>query len=218
MKIAVLSCDKNDETFEPFHHCMEKYWPNHPEVVYFTETALNPYYRTITIPHDLQHWTGAVRKFLELLDDEIMLIMVDDCFIRQPVDVKRIEYAAEHLVGNTACFNFEKSFDENDEVTALEGFMKRPHGSKYEVSIMCGLWNKAKLMKVLEPESDPWEVEFAQNNCGFDYYINSGDYIIDWGYRTYIPTNIFRGKWCRNVISFFEKEGIAVDYSKKGFR
>ena len=28
MKIFVCSCDKDDDLFEPFHHCIEKYYPN----------------------------------------------------------------------------------------------------------------------------------------------------------------------------------------------
>ena len=82
---------------------------------------------------------------------------------------------------------------------------------------MCGLWNKEKLIQVLEPESDPWEVEYRQNTCDYDYYTNSGDYIIDWGYQYGQPAGIFKGKWCREVIPFFEAEGISMNYSKKGF-
>lgn len=47
MKILVCSCDKNVDLFLPFHHCMEKYWPTHPEIIYSTESVDNPYYRTV---------------------------------------------------------------------------------------------------------------------------------------------------------------------------
>lgn len=217
MKILVLSCDKNEDTFEPFHHCMEKYYPDHPEVIYKTETRQNPYYKTICKNYPLDNWTTGVRETLEEIDDNEILVMIDDCFIRNRVDTERIEYARKHLQGNIAMFNFEKSFDTNDEETELEGFKKRKHGSAYEVSIMCGLWNKEKLIKVLEGKYTPWEVEGNQNNCNYEYYINSGEYIIDWGYVTYIFTGICKGKWCRNIVPFFEQEGIVVDYEKRGF-
>jgi hypothetical protein len=218
MKIAVLSCDKNDEVFEAFHHCMEKYWPNHPEVIYFTETITNPYYKTIAIERPIEKWTKGLRQFLNQIDDNQILIMMDDCFIRKPVDVDRIQYASNCLSGNIACFNFELSFDRTDEESGLIGFKKRRHGSDYEVSLMCGLWDKEKLLNVISKDTSPWQVEFDQNNCGYDYYINSGNYIIDWGYRTWNPCNIFKGKWCRDIIPFFEAENIEVDYTKKGFR
>lgn len=217
MKILVLSCDKNDDTFEAFYHCMEKYWPKHPEVIYITETIMNPYYKTLCKNYPLEKWTNRIRECIEQIDDEQILLMIDDCFIRQPVDKKRIQYASKNLKGNIAMFNFEKSWDDKDEVTALEGFKKRPHGAEYELSIMCGLWQKKALLDILEGEYNPWEVEGRQDTKGYDYYINSGEYIIDWGYETFIFTGICKGKWCRNVIPFFEKEGIKIDYERRGF-
>lgn len=217
MKILVLSCDKNEDTFEAFHHCMEKYYPNHPEVIYATETIKNPYYKTICKNYPLEQWTKRIRETLEEIDDEQILIIIDDCFIRNNVDEERIKYASNNLKGNIAMFNFEKSFDANDEETNLKGFKKRQHNSAYEVSIMCGLWDKNKLIDILQGDHNPWEVEGIQNNCGYDFYINSGDYIIDWGYKTFIFTGICKGKWCRNIIPFFEKEDIKINYEKRGF-
>lgn len=218
MKIFVCSCDKNKDIFYAFHHCMEKYWPDHPEVIYKTETIQNPYYKTISVKCDILKWTKGIRKALSEIDDDKILLIIDDCFIRRPVDILRIDYAIEHLTGNIACFNFEKSFDPLDEETDLIGFKKRKHGSEYEVSLMCGLWDKNKLLKVIKPDSNPWDVEYNQNNCGFDYYINSGDYIIDWGYKTWNPTGLVKGEWCKNIIPFFESEGIEMDYSIRGFK
>lgn len=217
MVILVASCDKNTETFDAFHHCIEKYWSNHPEIIYATETEINPYYKTITHDIPLENWTKRIRMTLNDIDDEQILFMIDDCFIRDYVDTGRIEYLKDKLRGNIAVFNFEKSFDSNDIETDIIGFKKRQHNSVYEVSLMCGLWQKDKLLKVLEKDCNPWQIEGEQNNYGFDYYINTADYIIDWGYRTFIPSGIFKGRWCKEVIDFFEKENIEVDYSKKGF-
>lgn len=219
MIILVLSCDKNTETFEAFHHCMEKYWQKHPTIIYYTESVQNPFYRTISVAHELWQWTKGVKEVLKKIKDEQVLIMVDDCFIRRQVDTLRVDEAETILANNEniAMLNFEQSWDPADEVTEYPGWKRRTHGSRYEVSIMCGLWNREKLIQVLEPESDPWEVEYRQNTCDYDYYTNSGDYIIDWGYRYGQPAGIFKGKWCREIISFFETEGISMDYSKKGF-
>lgn len=217
MKILVLSCDKNEDLWFPFHHCIEKYWEEHPEIIYATESKINPYYKTICHNEPLERWTKRIRKTLKDISDDKILIIMDDYFIRQKVDIKRIKYVNKHLKNNIACFYFEKSFDNNDENTPYKDFKKRQHGSNYEVSINCGLWQKDKLINVLERDTNPWDIELNQNNKGYDYYINSGDYIIDWGYVTYIWTGICRGKWCRNVVPFFEKEGIKINYERRGF-
>lgn len=217
MKVLVLSCDKDEDIFEAFHHCIEKYWVNHPEIIYATETKQNPYYKTICSDYPLEKWTKRIRETLEKIDDDQVLVMMDDCFVRNPVDTIRIKYLSQELKGNIATFCFEKSWDKNDEKTSIIGMKKRKPGSPYEVCINCGLWQKDKLIDVLSRDSDPWDVEINQDNRGYDYYINSGDYIIDWGYITWKPTGLFKGKWCKNVIPFFEKEGIEIDYGKRGF-
>lgn len=208
MIIAVLSCDKNEDTFLPFCHFMERYYSNHPEIIYFTDGIINPFYKTIPVKRTLEKWTKGFREFLNQIDDEQILLMIDDCFIRKPVDVERIEYASEHLNGNIALMNFEKSWDVNDEPTDLIGWKKRKHGSEFEVSLLCGLWQKEKLLKVVERDCSPWEIELEQDNCGFDYYINSGDYIIDWGYKTFQPVGKVKGKWTKETVEFLKRNGL----------
>ena len=219
MKLIVLSCSKNEELFAPFHHCLEKYYPNHPEVVYFTDGIMNPYYKTIPVGIGIGQWTYGFRRFLKMIDDDYVLLMIDDCFIRKPVDEKRIRKAKLilDLEPNLACLNFEKHWDKDDEGTIYHDWLKRKHGSRFEVSLMCGLWDKEKLLKVVDRDCSPWTIEEEQDSKGYDYFINADDYIIDWGYRTFKPCNIVKGKWTRECKEFLDKEGLIVDYSKKGF-
>lgn len=214
--IVVFSCDNNQDLWFPFYYCMEKYWPNHPRIVYKTERIKNPYYETISTNYPLNEWTKGIREALKDINEPI-LFMADDCFIRKPVDEDRIEDALELLKKpNTACVNFEKSFDENDEEVE-KGFKKRSKGALYEVSVMCGLWNKDALMKVLEDDLSPWDLELLNDGKGFNFYINGGDFIIDWGYEPWQYAGIMKGKWCREAKYFFDNEGITIDYDKRGF-
>ena len=217
MKILVLSCDKDEDLFYPFRYCIEKYYPNHSEIIYSTETIKNPYYKTICKNYPLEQWTRRIRETLKEIPDNKILLMMDDIFIRKPVDTKRIDYARDNLKGNIAMFNFEKVFNTEDKESGLEGFKIRQKGSEYELSLMCGLWDKDKLIHILEKDSDPWDVEYNQDTKGYDYYINSGNYIIDWGYETFKPVGVTKGKWAREVVDFFKKEGIKIDYEKRGF-
>ena len=212
MKIIVLSCSKNEDTFLPFCHFMERYYPNHPEVVYFTNGINNPFYKTIPIETELDKWTKGFREFLNQIRDKQVLLMIDDCFIRRQVDMKRISEAAEILKKepNIACMNFEKSWDKKDLPTNYEGWKKRTHGREFEVSIMCGLWDRKKLLQVMDRDCSPWEIELKQDGKGFDYYINAGDYIIDWGYKTFQPVGKVKGEWTEETIKFLESEGYHV--------
>lgn len=217
MVIVVLACDKNTDLFYPFHYCLEKYYKNHPEVIYLTETIKNPYYKTINKNYPLEQWTKRIRESLKEITDDEILLMIDDIFIRRPVDAKRIDYARANLKGNIAMFNFEKVFYRGDGETSLQGWKIRKKGSDYELSLMCGLWNRQKLIHVLENDSDPWTVEYNQDTKGYDYLINSGDYIIDWGYKTFHCVGVVKGKWARECKTFFDNEGIKINYEERGF-
>ena len=216
MKIVVFSCDNCKDTFYPFYKCMEKYYPNHPEIIYITETIKNPYYKTICKNYSFDLWSKKIREAIKEIDDDKLLIMTDDAFIRQPVDVKRIEYVANNLKGNIAMFNFEKSFDSDDKPSKYEMFKEKNKQGIAVNSLMCGMWQKDKLLDVLNITCQPWEIERLNIAVG-DYYINSGDFIIDIGYKFQQPFSITKGKWAREIVSFFEKEGIEIDYSVRGF-
>ena len=217
MKILIASCDANKDLFGPYHLCLEKYWPDHPKVVYSTETEVNPFYTTVCKDYPIQEWTKRIRETLAGLRDKEILLIVDDAFPRRPVDTKRVAEAITLLKenSNVACVNFERVYDRRNDEFA-EGFMKRRHGAPWEVSIQCGLWDRKKLMDVLSDDMDPWTVETAQPTRGYDYLINSGDYIIDYGYRNGRYFGIHNGKWCAEIIPFFRQEGIDIDFSKRG--
>lgn len=210
MIIAVLSCSKNEDTFLPFYELMERNFPEHPEIVYFTDGIINPYYKTIPIENELSTWTKGFREFLSQIDDDYILLMIDDCFIRKPVDVQRIEDSRLIMLcnDNVACMNYEKSWDIEDEPTEYIGWKKRKKGSSYEVSLMCGLWDIEKLLDVMDRDCSPWDIELNQDSKGYDYYINSGDYIIDWGYKTFQPVGKVKGVWTKETIDYLKGEGL----------
>lgn len=217
MKILVLGCDKNTDLFEPFYRCMEKYWPNHPEIIYATETVKNPYYKTICKNYPLDLWSKRIRETLKEIKDDKIMLMIDDCFVREPVDLERIKYVEKNLKGNIAMFNFEKSFDPNDISCDYKNFKKRNPRGIAICSIMCGMWQREKLIDILNVTCQPWEIERLNIAHDFEYYINSDEYIINFGYTYPNPFSVCKGKWVKEIIPFFEKEGIKMDYSTRGF-
>ena len=215
MIMLVLSCDNCADTFDAFHHCVEKYYPNHPEIIYATETIKNPYYKTICKNYPFELWSKRIRETLKEIKDDKILLMTDDNFIREPVDGERIKYVESVLKDNIAMFNFEKSFDMLDQESQYKGFKKKNLNGIAINSIMCGMWQK--LMQVLNITCKPWEIERLNIAFDFEYYINSEDFIINIGYQFQKPFAITKSKWAREIIPFFEKEGIKMDYEKRGF-
>lgn len=215
MKIIVMSCDKNTDTFEPFHHCIEKYWPEHPEVIYSTETVVNPYYKTICKDYSINEWTKRIRETVELFDDTHFLLMCDDIFIRERVNNDSINDLCKIIKDNIAVVSLNISCGTNE--TAFNADLVIRNG-KWQLSLSDSIWSKEAILDLFDYDTDPWTFEInnrikdyiclaAKNN----YFINRGSS----GYAKWFA--LHRGKWCWECKEFFDKEGIVVDYSKRGF-
>ena len=217
MKILVLSCDKNEDLWEPFHHCIEKYWPEHPEVIYSTETKGNPYYKTICVNYDIKHWSLRVKKCLELINDEWVLIMVDDIFIRQKVDNNYFNYIISTIPEGAANLNLELSFDKKDLYYNNNIKLRNPKG-KYKTSVMCGIWNREKAVQCFDLVADPWEVEQVNDRFNFKYYVLDTKNVLYWGHTPEIIIwGVYQGKWTHEAADFLLTEGIKINYNIRGF-
>lgn len=217
MKILVMSCDKNEDLFIPFYLCMEKYWTNHPEIIYCCEKIKNPFYRTINVNYPLEKWTKRVYECVKQIDDDYILLTVDDLFIRERVNNERIMKLTRLLVDNVASINLEFSFDSLD-VPYVNGILIRNNKGKFKLSCMCQIWRKSALLDLFNVELDPWSFEKNNESKNYDFFISERGDFINWGKRRDTwKWGVVRNKWTKECKDFFDKECIFLDYSKRGF-
>lgn len=218
MKILVMSCDRySTDTFELFHHCAEKYWPEHPEIIYCTETVVNPYYRTINSNYPVQQWTKRLEECLNQIQDNIVLVCPDDTFFRKTVNIKTIEKLMSFIDDQLIAINLEPPLDCTpcNEVLSI----RRPNGP-WLTSMMPQLWNRKKLIELIHGKNmSPREAEHLGQNLPYSFGIIATGYKdIDFGKRPRIYAyGIVEGKWAREMIDFCKKEGISIDFEKLGF-
>lgn len=215
-KIVVMSCDKNEDLWKPFYLCMEKYWKNHPEIIYSTETKVNPYYKTICRNLSINQWTRRVYETCKLLDCKHVLLMVDDVFIRDYVCNTLVEVLCGFVSGGYAGLNMEKCFDMYDQ-PLTEKIMIRNQCGKYKTSLMCQLWQRNIILELFNIDLNPWDFEKLNNGRYYRFLISRFGDFINWGYQDRKWFGIKGGKWCKEIKEFFDKEGIEIDYSIRGF-
>lgn len=214
--VLILSCDSYSDCWSPFFQLKDKYWKDCPYETYVaTETKDCKYAKALKHNYPIDQWTTRIREALKEIKTKYVLLMVDDFFIRDYVDQKRIDYVLKHFDDNTAFFNFEQEYDNNNVECGLDGFKKRINGI-CKISCQAGIWNREKLIKLLNISCSPWEWERLNIAKDYDYYINSSDCIIDYGFKVG-DFSIVHGKWSQEIVPFFEKESIEIDYSKRGF-
>ena len=217
ISILVMSCDKNSDLWYPFHYCIEKYWSNHPNIIYSTEKTYNPYYKTICKNYPFNKWTKRVWDTVKEIDSEYILLMVDDIFIQNKVDNDLINSLTEYLHDNYASVNIESSFDKNDIPINDLLCLRNPTG-KFKLSCMCQLWQKKALLDLFNCEYDPWKMEKIDNTKDYLFLISKDKYLIDFGRtKDNWKFGVIRGKWSKECKEFFDKEGINILYTKRGF-
>jgi len=206
MKILILSCDKYEPCWKPFFTLLDKYYPNHPKVYLVTETKICPYAQTINVNSPI--WSTRFRKALEVIPDNEVLVMLDDFFIRKPVDEERINNIK--IDDKTFCYNFEINYRE--PALRLDGWDIQKNNQIYLNSCQPTIYNRKLLIERLQEDKTPQEWETTVINSPYIHYINNQDFIIDIGYRHQdlsIGWGITRGKLAKECLEFLESEGLA---------
>lgn len=205
MKILVLSCDKYEPIWEPFFILLDKYYPNHPKCYLVTETKICPYCATINV--NIQTWTRRFKTALEQIKDDTVLVLLDDFFIRKPVDEKRIENIK--FTDDIICYNFELEYRE--PAIRLKDWDIQKNNQVYMNSCQPTVWDRKKLIERLDCDLTPQQWETMCINSPYIHFINNKDYIIDVGYRHQplaIGWGITRGSLSKECKLFLESEGL----------
>lgn len=218
MRILVVSCDKNKDLFYPFYYCLEKYWPDHPEVIYSTESILNPYYKTICLAYDLNSWTRRVRETVEKIDDDYILLLVDDIFIRERVDNNKVLSLCSCLKDNYANINLQLNGD-NKSKEFKNDILERG-SSQWSLCCMCTLWQKKAMLDLFDYDTDPRSFEINNYTKDYKFLISKYGNIINWGRKSNKEWHfgLMKGKWDPECIRFFIKEGLDkdIDFLERG--
>ena len=217
-KILVMSCDRYAKhTMDLFHHCIEKYWKDHPEVIYCLETTTNPYYKTINSNYEVSKWSLRLVESLKQIDSDIVLVCPDDTFFRKQVNYKTLKKLASYLDNVLIGINLEPAFDgyQVNEILTI-----RDNSKKWLSSMMPQLWKKDKLIELIgDRELSPRQVEKLGTNSQYRFgIITTNNTDIDFGKIIHVyPYAITEGKWAREIVDFCIKEEVEIDFEELGF-
>ena len=217
LALVIFSADINKDLWTINDKLINKYWPNHPKIYLLTETEQYNNFNTINFNYPINKWTMRMRKSLETIEDDYIIFMCDDCFIQSKVNEELLEESLKVIQSNDniANINFELSFDQKDTECDFPFLKYRPKYSSIRLSLLCGLWNKEKLINVLSQNCSPWEIEKRQDDKNYDYYILKDKFIIHWfNNAPNLCGAIKEGKWYKESLKFLLKEGFNINSLK----
>jgi len=216
LDVVIMSSDGYSDCWHPFYMLKDRYWSNCPYKTYMvTETKNCEYFDTIK---KQGAWTKRLREALQELDSEYVLLMLEDYFIHSKVDIKRIEQCLNDIkLTNAIVYNFEFKYRQGVELN--NRYDIQLNNQHYLNSTQPSIWNRQRLIERLDKEQTAQEWELTKIDSEYIHLINNtNNKIIDTGYDlSHKPWGIVQGKWSRETKELFDKEGIKIDYEKRGF-
>lgn len=215
LDILIMSCNSYDDCWKPFSILYNKYFPNNYKTYIVTETKTCPYFDTIK---KQGQWTKRLREALQELKSDYVLLMLDDYFIHDKIDIDKIEECLNHLKEtNAIVYNFEMKYRQC--VGLDNSYDIQLNNQHYLNSTQPSIWNRQRLIERLDKDQTAQEWELTRISSEYIHLINNtNEKIIDIGYDlTRRPWGIVHGLWSRETKELFDKEGIEVDYEKRGF-
>lgn len=218
MAILVVSCDKYSDLWEPFFELLEIYWPDCHYSVYLgtnQKKVQRNNVTTICIGED-KSWSDNIAKMLAVIKEQYVLLLLEDFFLEQRVDTKKINGLLEIVK--------EKEIDclrlcpeppakkiMNREFMIGEISFKAP----YVISTQPSIWRKTALLSLLHEGYSAWDFEKKNSEA-----IKKMKKILKiWGCNDYVikrHNGVERGKYYTSTLELFKQNNIFVDESQRG--
>lgn len=228
--ILVCSCDKYQDLWKPFFYFLNKNWENCELKILLNTESKRYSYSNLNIftchNENTKHESYGERmiKCLQSIDTPYTILLLDDFFIRNTVNVDHISQVVQWMDENKdiAYFSFGANPRNCIDDQKYDGYVKMQDIEIYKLNMQAAMWRTEKLLKYWNKEDDPWTWELIANCTAFNtsdifYTIkNPDDSPIKYGYKDE-GMGVYRGKWViEDVKPLFESNNILVDYSIRG--
>ena len=171
-----------------------------------------------------ERMTDALRR----VKTEYTLLMLDDFFLREPVKMDRLHDLVRWMDADRDIVNFSSDITEalyDWEVDRYPGYRRLPVGNRYTLNMQAAVWRTDKFAEYWNHKVSPWDWEercnvltAAHPKDKFYCVLNEEARFLNYGYHKGQWMGICHGKWVEHdVVPFFAKEGIEIDYAKRGF-
>lgn len=222
MTILMMAYDPYCDLWGGFVKCKEKYWSDcsYPLVIATCgDVAVPNGVGQQIATGDNMEWTQRLHKALLEIDSPFVLLMLEDLFIDEKVDNKRVakclDFMEKHDIGHCRlCKDVKWQADYRGD--SRYGEYLRGHA--YRISTHPAIWKREYLLKLTEKPMDAWNFEYLvsyESNAYPESCVCVKRPII-----SFVNT-VWRQKWTREGVSLCKREGIPIDFhirAKHGLR
>lgn len=229
--VLVLSCDKYSDIWPVFYSFFFKYWNDCPFKIYNASNHLSFDHPRVTSIHSGMDsdWSSETKAILEQIKEKYVIVILDDYFIYQPVDMAtllnslRVMKKFDALFLKLFCFpQSHRSLWEYDKLDEASFMGKIRNGQEYRINLQLGAWNKEMFHNLLIKGESPWEFELKgskrsdliPNPCLCIVEDPKKDFVH--GPIIYLCSALSKGIWMLDALALCKKEGIQVNVGNRG--
>lgn len=223
--IFLSSADAYSDMWPLFFSLFQKYWPEYNGVIY-----LNTQKKTIDIEGlnivctklgRLGSFGKEMRACLDRIDsDTVILMLIDFIFMGKVNDEKFREYFLFFKENQLDTLNFiyYESSNQTDSSNP-DIVMVAPPAPKVFFNYQIAFWKKSVLFEMVLPHENPWSSEWFGTKRAEKMKIKTGliKEIPGSPINYHQSGCLAKSKWHPVAVSFLKKEGIEVDFDKRGF-
>lgn len=177
LKVYVVTSDRYTWALRPFAYLFNVYWSSLQPVVVAGYARPNfelpknfRFHQIARTEYPPELWSNALIKFLKDMPDPYFVMMLEDYWICRTVDTGGIAAAYDYIRSDPNILKIDLT---NDRLHRWDGapeiidydyyghydIILSPKGIPYRMSMQSAIWNRELLLKILEPNKNPWETE-----------------------------------------------------------
>ena len=209
--VLVCSCDKYADVLGPFAELWRKFWPDCPfETVLVTETASSEGFNRVILAGPGKPWCENLAIALKEIDTPYVLMLMDDYYLKSPVDtsliLRRLEEAKKFNAASLRLNPMPPGRTARRDTDLLE----MPKDVAYCVTCQTSIWNRDFLLGLAERNKSAWE---------FERY---GSFMVGAEKRPILVTRtrempdvdtVHKGHWVPDGVALLRRNNIDYDFS-----
>ena len=193
--IIVSSCDSYEDLWKPFINTFNKNWEDCNLKKYFiTENKEFIDTEFLTIKCGLnKNWTDRLLYTLSTIDDDYIILMLEDFFLRSKINNNKINYFVNYIqkynLNMIRLIKRPEGYYSNNNHPELTEIKKN---DLFRVSTQATIWNKEVLKNLLEKNENIWQFEIngSLRSKSFNNF-----FCVRKDVMTYRHHVVERGKW-----------------------
>lgn len=216
--LLVVSCDAYSDLWKPFFTLLDRNWPDCPYTVYLGSGSQSMPGVTALSSQGGRDWSRCMIDYLMQLEQDYILVMLDDFFLRRPVCTNSINAALEFARRHDG--TMVRLIPRPGPTSHIPGSIaigECAAGMPYRLCLQASIWQRSRLLSLLRPGESIWQFELNANERSralpFGFYCAWEPLLPYEGLLVHHVVE--KGRWFAHEKWIFGRQDIGCDFSRR---